>query len=260
MLLTVDVGNTNISCGVLNGDSVVARFRATTKVTRTPDEIALIFKNSMEINGISRDEIDGVVISSVVPNMNADLKSAIEIYFNLEPLFITPGVKTGIAVKIDDPKSCGADLIVDVVAAYNYYKKACLVVDFGTCTKFLFTSDKGEFLYGIIAPGLENTAATLWGTTAQLPAVAITMPDTILAKNTVHCMQAGIMYGYIGLTEKIINQIREEIGYDFPVIATGGLARYICPELDMFDKYEPDLAHKGMKIIYDLNQKKKQEK
>ncbi|MBQ4253884.1 MAG: type III pantothenate kinase [Erysipelotrichaceae bacterium] len=255
MLLTIDVGNTNISCGVIENDKVITTFRATTQIKRTPDELASFFKNSMELRGLSRNDISSVVVSSVVPNINDVLREAILTYTSLEPLFIGPGIKTGIVIQIEDPKSVGADLIVDVVAAYNRYKRACMVVDFGTCTKFLFVNDKAEFQYGIIAPGLENTAATLWGNTAQLPAVAITKPKTVLGKNTVGAMQAGIVYGYIGLTEGLVRQIKKEIGYDFPVIATGGLARYICSETDVFDAYDPNLAYKGMMIINQLNRK-----
>lgn len=255
MLLTVDVGNTNISCGVIEDGKVLSTFRATTQIRRTPDELASVLKDAMEIRGYHKNDIYNVIISSVVPNINDDLKQAIETLIGVEPLFIGPGVKTGIKVQIEDPKSVGADLIVDVVAAYNHYKRACMVVDFGTCTKFLFVSDDAEFKYGIISPGLENTAATLWGTTAQLPAVAITKPKSVLGYNTVTAMQAGIVYGYIGLTEGIVKQIKKEIGYDFPVIATGGLARYICNETDVFDAYDPHLAYKGMNIIFNLNKK-----
>ena len=253
MLLTIDAGNTNISCGIMDGDRVVTTFRATTKVSRTPDEMAMIFKNAIEMRGISKNDITDVIISSVVPYLNDEMETAIFTLFGIQPLFIGPDVRTGIDVLIEDPKSVGADLIVDVVAAYNKYKKACLVVDFGTCTKFLFVNDKAQFQYGIISPGLENTAATLWGSTAQLPAVAITKPKSVLGTNTVTAMQAGIVYGYIGLTEGIVKQIRKEIGYDFPIIATGGLGRYIVPATDIFDQYDPDLAYKGMYIIQQLN-------
>ena len=253
MLLTIDAGNTNISCGVFDGEQLITKFRFITKQQRTSDEFALQFHSIFEVRKLFEEQITGVIISSVVPSINDALISAVKSCFNVDPIMITAGIKTGIAINIDDPKSCGADLIVDCVAAYDKYKRDCLVVDFGTATKFLYISEKGVFQYGIISPGLEITASSLWQMTAQLPMVQLSKPSSILAKNTVSSMQAGIVYGYIGLTEGIINQIKKEIGHDFPIVATGGLGRYICPEVDCFDEYDPDLAYKGMKLIYQKN-------
>lgn len=255
MLLTIDVGNTNISCGIYREDELIAKFRFITKQTRTTDEIALQFHAIMEVKGIKSSDVKHIVLSSVVPNLNNDLISAVETLFGQKPFVIGPGIKTGIFITVENPKSVGADLIVDAVAAYDKYKRDVLVVDFGTCTKFLYISDKGEFQYGALAPGLEIYASSLWQQTAQLPQVQLKKPDSILARGTVDCMQAGIVYGYIGLTEGIISQYQKEIGHDFPVLATGGLGRYICNETKMIDEYDPDIAYKGMKLIFEKNKK-----
>ncbi len=255
MLLTIDVGNTNISCGIYDNDLLIAKFRFITKQTRTTDELALQFHSIMEVKGIKESDVTDIVLSSVVPNLNNDLISAVNTLFGKDPFVIGPGIKTGIVVTIENPKSVGADLIVDAVAAYEMYKRDVLVVDFGTCTKFLYINEKGEFQYGVLSPGLEIYASSLWQQTAQLPQVQLKKPKTILARGTVDCMQAGIVYGYIGLTEGIITQLKKEIGHDFPVLGTGGLGRYICPETDMIDSYDPDIAYKGMKLIFEKNKK-----
>ena len=253
MLLTIDVGNTNISCGIFADERLVTTFRFITKQIRTSDELALQIHSILEVKGINEDQIKDVVLASVVPNINNDMISAIKQLFDVEPLIIAAGIKTGLEICIDDPKSCGADLIAVAVAGYDKLQGECLVVDFGTATKFLYVDAKGRFQYGVISPGLEIYANSLWQMTAQLPQVQLKKPETILAKNTVHSMQAGIVYGYIGLTEGIIKQIKKEIGHDFPIIATGGLARYIYPETDLFDQYDSNLAFYGMKLIYEKN-------
>lgn len=255
MLLVVDVGNTNISCGIFDKDKLIAKFRFITKQNRTSDELALQIHSILEVKHLDEKDVDGIVLSSVVPNLNNDLINAFKQLFNVEPLIVASGIKTGLKINTDDPKSIGADLIVDAVAAYQRYKDACLVIDFGTATKFLYINECGEFQYGIISPGLEIYANSLWQMTAQLPAVQLTKPDSILAKNTVHSMQAGIMYGYIGLAEGIIKQIKKEIGHDFKILATGGLGRYIYKETDLIDEYDPDLAYHGMHYIYEKNKK-----
>ena len=253
MLLTIDVGNTNISCGIFKDENLIAKFRFITKNNRTPDELALQIHSIFEVKHLKEDDIDGVVISSVVPNINNDLIYAIKQLFDIEPLFIAAGIKTGIKINVDDPKSVGADLIVDAVGAYNRYNSATLVIDFGTATKFIYINDDAVFQYGVISPGLEIYANSLWQKTAQLPAVQLTKPKSILGKNTVHCMQAGIVYGYIGLTEGIINRIKKEIGKEFNILATGGLGRYIYNETDLIKEYDPDLAYYGMKYLYEKN-------
>ncbi len=257
MILTIDVGNTNISCGVFRGDELISKFRFITDQLRTSDELALQIHSILEVRDILESEVTDVVLSSVVPNLNTDLVLAIKTLFNVEPLMINSKTYTGLEICIADPNSCGADLIVDALAGYEKYKGECIVVDFGTATKFLYVNDKCQFHYGIIAPGLEIYANSLWQKTAQLPAVQLVKPDSILTNDTVSCMQAGIMYGYIGLTEGIINQIKKEIGRDIPILATGGLGRYIVPETNLISEYDPDLAYKGMKLIWERNNKEK---
>ncbi len=253
MLLAIDAGNTNISIGFLEEGKVLASFRLTTKIERTSDEFGMMILDMLESRSLKADAVSATIISSVVPNINHALNNAIIKYFNQQPQFIGPGMKTGLAINIEDPKSVGADRIVDLVAGFDYYQRDCLVVDFGTATTFDYVDQHCAFLYGITAPGLKITAQALTNQTAKLPEVEIAMPNSILAVNTIESMQAGIVYGYIGLTEHIIATIKKEIGHDFPVIATGGLGRLISQQTDLIDQYQPDLAYSGMWLIYQKN-------
>jgi len=253
MLLTIDVGNTNITMGVYDDDKVVGSFRMTTKTPRTSDELGILICNMMITKGINPDEIEYVIISSVVPKIMYSLTSSIKKYLNLDPIIINSDIKTGITIKCDNPKEVGADRIVNVAAAHHTYKKACLVIDFGTATTYDYVSDDGVFQYTIISPGIEISAQALVSQTAKLPDIEIKKPASILASNTINGMQAGLVYGYIGQVEYTIKQMKKELGQDMMVIATGGLGRIIVPETDLIDLYDPDLAYHGMKIIFDLN-------
>ena len=253
MLLVLDVGNTNITIGVYRDQQLLASFRLTSKATRTSDEFGVDLYALLQAKGISPKEITDVIISSVVPNIMHSLTNSIRKYFYTEPMIVGPGIKTGISIHIDNPKSLGADRIVDAVAAYSIYGGPVLVIDFGTATTFDFVSEKGVFECGVTAPGIEICADAMWAKAAQLPKIEIKKPETILAKNTVNSMQAGLVYGYIGSVEYIIQKMKQELKQDFKVVATGGLGSIIYPETHLIDVYDGDLTFKGMKIIFDKN-------
>lgn len=256
MLLTIDVGNTNITMGIFDEDTLVGNFRLTTKTPRTSDEYGICLSTLLDKYHIDSEQIEDVIISSVVPKVMYSLNSCIIKYLDRVPTIIGPGVKTGIQVNSDNPREVGADRIVNVAAAYHTYHQACLIIDFGTATTFDYVSDKGVFEYTVISPGIEISAQALWNQTAKLPEIEIKKPDHVLAKNTINGMQSGIVYGYIGQIEYIVKNILKELDTkNVKVIATGGLAKIIFPETDVIDEYVPDLAFRGMKIIYDRNKK-----
>lgn len=256
MLLTIDVGNTNITGGVFSESTLVANFRLTTQTIRTSDEYGFVFRDLLALNDISRSEIKDVIITSVVPNVMHSLTSGIIKYFDLPPIIVGIGTKTGIRVVTENPRQIGADRIVDAAAAYEIYGGPLIVVDFGTATTYDLVDASGSFLAGVTAPGLRISAQALSSGAANLPEVEIVKPSTILAKETISSMQAGLVYGQIGQTEYIIRQIKAESGFDnIKVIATGGLGDMISQTTDEIDIYNPNLTLEGMRIIYQKQQK-----
>lgn len=252
MLLTIDVGNTNITMGIFKEDELLGTFRLMTKTQRTSDEFGIYMKAFLDRYQIATQQINDVIVSSVVPKIMYSLNSAIIKTLRIEPTMIGPGIKTGIRVNTDNPKEVGADRIVNVAYAYHTYKKPCIVIDFGTATTFDFVNEEGVFEYTVISPGLEISAQALYLQTAKLPEIEIVKPKSILASNTICGMQAGVVYGYIGHVEYIIKKMLEELKVkDVKVIATGGLGKVIVPETSYIHEYDPDIAFKGMKIIYD---------
>lgn len=256
MILVIDVGNTNITCGVYEGKKLRTTFRMTTRLPRTSDEYGISIMELLRINQIAREDIEGTVIASVVPNVMHALTGALTRYVGTEPLIVGPGVKTGIKITAENPREIGPDRIVDVVAAYELYGGPVLVLDFGTATTYDLVTEDGCFGVGITAPGIRISAKALWEDTAKLPEIEIKKPKSILAQETVSSMQAGLVYGQIGQTEYIINQVRKETGYDnLKVVATGGLGRIISDETDAIQIYNRDLTLEGLRIIYDKNTK-----
>jgi len=252
VITVIDVGNTNITIGVMQEDEVVASFRLTTSQRRTSDEFVAVFYGLFKTNGIDQRQVDGVVISSVVPKIMHSLRNSIYKFFNLEPIIVGSGVKTGIQVRREDPKSVGADRIVDLVAGHYLYGGPLIVIDFGTATTYDYLDVNGVFEFGLTSPGIETSAIALWSKAAQLPEIEIKKPASIKCKNTITSMQGGLIFGYIGQTEYIIRKFQEEVG-ETKVIATGGLGRIIYNATDLIDEYDPNLSFKGMKIIYDKN-------
>ncbi len=250
MLVAVDIGNTNITLAVFDGEDIKGSYRLTTKMTRTSDEYGFMLLSFLNASNIQVSDIEDVIVSTVVPKIMHSFNNAIYKYLKKTPITVGPGIKTGISIKTENPAGVGADRIVDAAGAYYIYGGPCLVIDFGTATTFDYINEKGEFLYGVTAPGLEITSQALSNMAAQLPEIAIKKPDTILAKNTIQSMQAGVVYGYIGLTEYIIRQMKKEIGVPMHVIATGGLGRSISKETEEIEVYDADLTFKGLKLIY----------
>ncbi len=254
MLLVLDVGNTNITCGLYENDKLTHTFRMMSKTPRTSDEFGITICDLATRNGADVKDIDGVIIASVVPDVMYSLVASVKKYFNVDPLVVGPGVKTGINIDTPNPKEIGPDRIVDAVAAYELYGGPILVLDFGTATTYDLVTEDGRFTVGITAPGIRISAQALWTGTAKLPEIEIAMPKSILANDTVWSMQAGLMYGQIGQTEYIINQVKKETGYDnLKVVATGGLGRLVSNETSMIDEYNSDLTLEGLRLIYAKN-------
>ncbi len=254
MLLTVDVGNTNVTLGLFEGQTIRATFRMTTKMQRTSDEFGSQVAEMLTRKGIKVKEITDVIISSVVPKVMYSLISGIIKYFNIEPIVVGPGTKTGITIKRVDPREVGSDRIVDAVAAYHEVGGACIVMDFGTATTIDLIGPEGTFDAGVTCPGIAISAQSLWDQTARLPEIEIKKTSTILAKDTITSMQAGVFFGQIGQAEYIIKKMKEECGYDdVTVIATGGLGRIIYENSDCIDIYDNELTLKGMRLIFEKN-------
>lgn len=253
MLLAVDIGNTNITIGIYKDNQLINNFRLTTRLQRTSDEYGIMITSFMNANHYPTNELHDVIISSVVPKINYSFSSSIIKYFHIHPIFIGPGIKTGISIRIDHPSSLGADRLVDAAGAYFTYGGPCLVIDFGTATTYDVITDKGEFIGGATAAGIGITANALSSMAAQLPEIEISRPEHLISKNTISSMQAGIVYGYIGQTEYIIDKIKEEYNENLKVISTGGLGKIIANQTDRIDIYDNNLTFKGLKIIYDKN-------
>ena len=257
MILVVDIGNTNIVIGVYNGNELMGNWRMVTKNEKTSDEYGIFILNLLKYNNIDYHNINSAIVSSVVPNVMYSFENAIKKFFSIEPIIVGPGTKTGITMLNDNPREVGADRIVGVVAAYEAYGGPLIVIDFGTATTYDVVSEKAEYRYGITSPGIQISADALWQRTAQLPKIEIKKPDSILARNTVTSMQAGLVYGYIGQVEYIIKKIKEELNNEnIKVVATGGLGRLIADETSEIDVFDSLLLFKGLKIIHDKNYKK----
>lgn len=253
MLLTVDVGNTNITLGVFDGENIVGTYRLTTKLQRTSDEFGIDIK---EILKSYEGKIKDVIISSVVPGVMYSLNSSFIKYFGITPKVVGPGMKTGIKLNVPNPREIGSDRIVDAVGAYDVYGGPVIVIDFGTATTYDLILEDGTFAAGITAPGIRISAKALWEDAAKLPEIEIKKPDSILAKETISSMQAGLVYGCIGQTEYIIKKIKEESGcMDARVVATGGLGKMIAESTDYIEVYDPNLTLNGLRLIYEKGNK-----
>ncbi len=252
MLFAIDAGNTNVTVGLFDGERLVKQFRLTTKTDRTSDEYGVFLGEWLSLQNMTFSDIDSVIIASVVPKIMHSLTSGIVKYFNINPVIVAPGIKTGINISIPNPKELGADRLVDAVAAYEMYGGPVIVIDFGTATTHDLVLDDGTFYAGVTSPGIRLAAAALWGGTAKLPEVEIKKVDTIMGRDTVSSMQAGIYYGYIGQTEYIVNRLKKESGLEnIKVVATGGLGKLISESTDCIDVYDPELTLHGLRLIYD---------
>jgi len=254
MILVIDVGNTNIVLGIYERKKLLNFWRVKTDADKTSDEYGMIINQLFELNGYKFSDIEEIVICSVVPTIMYTLEHMTRKYFGKEPLVVGPGIKTGMNIKYDNPKEVGADRIVDAIAAYELYGGPLVIVDFGTATTFSAVSKNGEYLGGAICPGVRISMDALFQRTAKLPRVELTKPGTVIGKNTVNSMQAGIIYGHVGQVDYIVERMKSELGDpNTKVIATGGLSKLIASESRTVDTINGLLTLEGLRIIYERN-------
>lgn len=251
MILTLDVGNTNMTGGVFKDDNILATFRMTTKIPRTSDEYAMVLFNLLSQNRIDPKEIKDAIICSVVPDVMHSLASAIIKYLDIKPIIVGANLETGLRIELPNPKQVGADRIVDAVAAYEIYGGPVLVMDYGTATTYDLVNGDGVFVGGITAPGIAISAKALWEDAAKLPKIEIAKPERVIGNDTISSMQSGLVYGQIGQAEYLIKKVKEESGLEnLKVVATGGLGRIISESTDAIDVYDANLTLKGIYLVY----------
>ncbi|HLE60498.1 MAG TPA: type III pantothenate kinase [Thermoanaerobaculaceae bacterium] len=252
MLLALDVGNTHTTIGVFRDKEILRRWRLSTVRERTVDEIGILLRQLCEWAEMPPGDISGVVIGSVVPPLDPSLRAAVSAYLHAQPLFVAPGIKSGMPLKVETPLELGADRLCNSVAAFAEHGGPCVVVDFGTATTWDVVSQKGEFLGGVIAPGLEIAAEALFSRAAKLPRIELAAPPRVIGKGTVDSMQAGLVYGYVGLVEGLTSRVLAELGGG-TVVATGGLAPVIARYTKIFDVVDDDLTLKGLRLLWERN-------
>ncbi len=250
MLLVVDVGNTHTVLGLYDGDRLVHDFRIETAKGRTSDEYHVLLLSLLELAGVKRSDLRASILASVVPSFNDTVIDAVDRAFDHEIMVVGPGIKTGMPVLYENPREVGADRIVNAVAAYERVGGASIVVDFGTATTFDCISSKGEYLGGAIAPGMQISASALFARAAKLPRSEIARPPRAIGRNTVHSMQSGIVFGYVGLVDGLVRRLAAEMDDEVSVIATGGLARLIEPESETIEEVDEFLTLEGLRLIY----------
>jgi len=253
MLLAVDIGNTNIKFGIFDGEELRATWRMASSVNQMADEYAALLLNLMNHQGLETKDINEIAMCSVVPPLTTTFERLFENYFHTSPLVVGPGIKTGMSIRMDNPREVGTDRIADGAAAHYLYGGPIIVIDLGTTTVFSIVSKESDYIGGIIATGIATAAEALFTRTAQLPRVELTRPKNVIGTNTISAMQSGIIYGYASLVEGMLTRIREELGEKVPVVATGGYAVLIARETDVIDKVNPDLTLIGLRLIYQMN-------
>jgi len=253
MILAIDVGNTNTVLGIYKEGEMIAHWRISTDKDKTVDEYGILLKNLFSVENIDTKNVKDIIISSTVPPIVTVLEQASREYFGHFPLVVGPGVKTGMNIKMDNPREVGADRIVNAVGAYEKYKGPLIIVDFGTATSIDAISKKGNFIGGAIAPGIGISTEALFNYAAKLPRIELKKPDKAIGKNSIMAMQSGIIYGFVGQTEALIKKFKEELGQESTVVATGGLVNLIAPETTLIDRVEPFLTLKGLYYIAKLN-------
>lgn len=253
MLLVIDIGNTNITLGLYTGKELGPRWRLSTQHERMPDELGIQFYGLLTHAGFTPQEVHGVCLASVVPPLTGRVIEAVQKYIHQDPLVVDAGVKTGVRIRYEDPKAVGADRIVDAAAVQHFYGGPACVVDFGTATTFDAISAEGDYLGGAIAPGIGIAAEALFLRTAKLPRVDLQRPPAVIGRNTVHAMQSGLLFGYVGLVEGMVARFRNELGPKMKVIATGGLAEVIARETPVLEILAPWLTLDGLRLIWEMN-------
>ena len=254
MLLAIDLGNTNIKYGVFDDKKLVASFRVSSRISRTADEYGSVLVGLLSDKGIKKSDIDGIIFSSVIPALNYTMCHMCEFFFGITPIMIGPGIKTGLNIRAENPREVGADIIVNSVSAFNKYGGPIVVIDFGTATTFDVINGNCELIGVVIAPGIKTSLEGLATKTAQLPMVELDAPKTVIGKNTKHCMQSGIIFGFAGLVENILRKIKKELGVkEIKVVATGGLGEIIAKEVKDINTVDRTLTLDGLRHIYQLN-------
>jgi type III pantothenate kinase len=253
MLLAVDVGNTNIVFGLFDGERLAHQFRVESARGRTADEYAVQLRTLLSMQNVPTDAVQAAIVACVVPSLTEPMLELIRGSFGREALVVGPGIRTGMAILIENPREVGADRIADAVAGYDKAKSGVIVVDFGTSTNFDVVTPKGEYLGGVLAPGLQISADALFARAAKLPRVEIAKPPKVVGRNTVHAMQSGIVYGYVGLVDGLVERLLAELGYPCSVIATGGLAALIAPLSKTISEVDDVLTLTGLRILYERN-------
>lgn len=253
MLLAIDIGNSNIVLGVFEGEVLRDSWRIGTKASRTADEYAMIIKDLFGFAELGFSQIDGVIVSSVVPPLLPVMHEMTRKYFKLEPCVVTSETRTGITLRYDNPREIGADRIVNAAAAFELFGGPLIIVDFGTATTFCAVTKGGEYLGGAITPGIKISAEALYQRAAKLPRIELVRPRTVIGRDTVSAMQAGILFGYAGLVDGIVERMKRELGGGARVVATGGLAALVAPETGSVTDVRPDLTLQGLRILYHRN-------
>jgi len=253
MLLTIDIGNTNVALGVFEGEQLRATWRLATGVNKMADEYAALLLNLLHHQGLDTSDIKEVALCSVVPPLLGTFEELLERYFHISPLVVGPGVKTGVRIRMDNPREVGTDRIVNTAAAHHLYSGSVIVTDLGTATTFDTVSKEGEYLGGAIAPGIVTAAEALFMRAAALPRVELVRPTHAIGTSTITAMQSGIVFGYVGLIEGIVARIQQELGEKATVVATGGYAELMARETAVIDRVNPDLTLIGLRLIYMMN-------
>jgi type III pantothenate kinase len=253
MLLAIDVGNTNIVYGLFDGEKLLQQYRVESSRTRTSDEYMVVLRQLLAVSGVSEGAVDAVIVASVVPSLTEPMVELARRGFGHEAMVVGPGIRTGMAILYENPREVGADRIVNAVAAFERVKGGVIVVDFGTATTFDCVTPKGEYLGGVIAPGIQISADALFARAARLPRVEIAKPPKVVGRNTVNSMQSGIVYGYVGLVDGLVERLRQELDYPCEVLATGGLASRIASLSKTIAAVDDDLTLRGLRILYERN-------
>jgi len=254
MLLTIDVGNTNLTLGLYAGKEIGPHWRLATDHQRMPDEYGLQFLGLLEHAGLTPNELTGICLASVVPPLTQRVVQACRQYLRQEPLLVDTGIKTGIRIRYEDPRAVGADRVADAVAVFNLYGGPACVIDFGTATTFNAITKNGDYLGGAITAGINLAAEALFQHTAKLPKIDIQRPPSVIGRNSVHAMQSGLLFGYVSMVEGMVARFRVELGDEMKVIATGGLAETVAAETDVIQVIAPWLTLDGLRLLWEMNQ------
>jgi type III pantothenate kinase len=253
MLLAIDLGNSNLTCGLFVEDRLAHTFRAETRLSRTTDEHAILLRQLVTLHGVDASAVQGAILASVVPQLTEVLQAATLQAFGVRPLLVGPGMKTGVPVHYDNPHDVGSDRIVNAVAAFEEVQGPVIVVDLGTGTTFDCISPKGEYLGGAIAPGLEVSLTALMSRAAKLRPVEIAEPPGVVGRSTQHALQSGVVFGYAALIDGMVARIEAELGYECTVIGTGGLAMLLAKHARSIDRVDPELTLKGLRVLFQRN-------